>query len=625
MHQASTSPPRSRLQSLLSVIVLVQISLLFWLSRIAYWNTTAEFPFSDMADFERVARAILREWSFQMDAFWMTYKPPILPLFRAAAIFLFGESLQAWRISVGLMTFAALGWFICELARLRSGRWFAIGVFFIISISKSSLFWSLKMSTEGLAEMFIYLSFAACLFCLRKPSPRVLFLCGAILMTSALHRPNSVPLMPSFLGVFLILRWLRKPSPAAVGSAVNTASIPMLLCSFCLALTLVWSPWLIRSYRLYGAIVPFNTSGSLSFAYGLETVRIVQEDGSEFSTSYDQIMASATSRYKNDYEVYKATGSLVSTWISQNRAKIPAMILQRAQQDVLDRDVQLTRVSRQRLLPDPYNMLLLDKSPALVAIGLLGLFALPLLGGWILAFVPLSIFGYWLSSLLCMANPRLLEPILPLILSGNLVWPFLVWRVLARGSRQKSANAQWLHRASLYLMLFFFTLTTLYLGALALAMTGTRPSPQPLALRNGSFELWDPAARQPHDWTVGGEGVVEIAGDGVQRSDGALSLRANLVSGSPAIYQDVLPTLFPIEGKDFLLTARVRGELAGSAYLAISDGKKWITSELNKKAGEWEELKIQSIFSETVTGLRVHLYVSKGSVHFDQVQLTVQE
>jgi hypothetical protein len=120
----------------------------FWSLRVSYWLAVEAIPFSDMADFDRVAHGIAASFDFSWSQFWQTYTTPSLVTARAIQILLLGDSLLAWQIFQAALTFVSLCWLALELYRRTGSRGLAVALIFAVAWSKPSIFWSLEVAPE---------------------------------------------------------------------------------------------------------------------------------------------------------------------------------------------------------------------------------------------------------------------------------------------------------------------------------------------------------------------------------------------------------------------------------------------------------------------------------------------
>jgi hypothetical protein len=597
-----------------AAILTVCIVFLGVLIRFLYWDSTSEFPFSDMADFERVAHHVVREFSFRMDDFWLSYKPPVLPALRAMQITILGEDLFFWRCFLLFLTAGGLLWLYRELLLACGNPFLGVALLFVVALSKSSVFWSYKLSTEGVSEAFLYLSLAGAFYAWRSPMRGALPL-AVILTIATLNRPNSI-LSLIFFPILLIFKvWFKGP--------IRTPRYWFrTIALYSLGICLVWGPWMYRSYSIYGHVVPLNTSGPSSFIYGVWQVPVVKPDGREIQMNWEEIMAAGPKLFKSDYEFYVWANSIVSDWLVSNWREMPRLIVERLNQGIIDRDVQLTQVSRINLFQSPINDILLDKGFYSIITGLFGLCMLPLVLGFDLILIPALSIHIWLISGFFQGNPRFLEPVIPILLFGNCVYFLLLLKVI-----NNLCNLQGLLNRRLATILVG-VLSILALGVVLLwaYQKSERKFSRLITSSNSDFEsavdfkgTW-----RPDSWELGGDGEGRLLIETSRVHSGDRSVEVQVMAGSKALYQD-LRVEGDVGDQLFSISMFVMAQKPGIAYIALSDGVRWYYSERNQVHGVWEQLQISSRLSDAPRSLRIHLYVENGSVLADTLHVFILE
>lgn len=412
-----------------SIILTIAAIFVFWTVRLAYWSSIYEVPFSDMNDLLNTARQVLCCWDFGHSPFWQSYSKPTLPLFGAATLALFGENLLAWRFVMGSLCCSALAWMSFEIWHGYRQKFLAIAIIWVVALSKSSVFWSYKFATEGLSEAFTYLVIAQTLYVVRLRNSgkswwvlgvAALFL-GITLVLAMLNRPNA--LIGVIAAPLIILMF-----PLSQGSSGVKHSRRMVACFICVCgIALAWTPWLYRSYKLYGHVVPLTTQGVYSFMWELGQVTIYRPNGSAIHSSAHELQMTAPVRFKNDYRAYRYASKFVRTWLEEHGTKeYPLMVWNRLKRTVTERPIALTKVPRDQILPGFWNDILLDKNVPVCIIGSLGVLLLPLYGG-ALAIFPFVVLGQWFVSILFLGEARMLEPTLPLVIFGNVVAVYTIY------------------------------------------------------------------------------------------------------------------------------------------------------------------------------------------------------
>ena len=397
------------LDNLAPILLFTLGALVFWALRIYYWSITNEIPFSDMSAYEHIAKGILRNWNFSANKFWQSYRSPVTPLLRATQIFLFGNSLLAWRVFLAALTFIGLSWLVFELIKVTKSKFLAISLLWVAALSKSSIFWSLKIASEGPAEMLAYLSLAATLFALRKKSFFSFMITGLIYAAAFLNKPSYIANPILFLFFFPIFEFLNK----RIKSLADFSKIIGLICALILGVVLAWSPWIIRSYMLYGRPCLLNTHQTFTFFWDLRG-RIKLDDGKKMPISEIR----KNTNFKNDSEFSEHGNYLIRQWLKNNRDYYYKLYWERMRVSAFENWITLTKVSRSQLFPNLLNELLIDKTPVIIISGIIGLLALTILFPNYLYVFPIITLAPWLCSLLFGKHPRYLEPSLPIIFFG---------------------------------------------------------------------------------------------------------------------------------------------------------------------------------------------------------------
>lgn len=414
---------KSQRASWTQVLVFCMIIFLFWLLRIWYWTTTKEIPFSDMANFDSTAHTIVSSWNFDWSPFWQTYTTPSLVTARALQIFLFGDSMWAWQLFQAFFTFAGLLWLSYELMRVTNSRWLALSLLFIVSISKPSIFWSLKLSREGFHEFLIYAQIASFLLAYRVRTLTAFFVLGAISAVSFLNRANGILVIP-VLVLMIVLFYVQKRNFII---SYRFFFLP-LLCFF-LGIALLWVPWIARSIMLYGKPVPLSTQGPYGFLWELGTVSVKLGNGTKIKTDVNDLQKNAPNDFPTDLAASRYANEIVKAWLHKNWRDFPQMALKRIQGTISDRQIDLTKVDRNQLFNNRVvNNLMVDKTTFFVYTGIVGMLLFPILyRQWALLSIPTVILVTWLSGAVLVSDGRMLEPGLPVILFSNVAWVILLY------------------------------------------------------------------------------------------------------------------------------------------------------------------------------------------------------
>lgn len=400
----------------------------FWVSRYWYWSITEEVPFSDMADFDHTARTILSSFCFDFNAFFRGYNVPTVPALRAIQIFLLGDSMRGWQLFQASILFLGMLWVSRELLLSTRSRWLVVLFLWTFVLSKSSLFWSLKLAREGVGEAFTLLVSAAIMYARRSRSAGAHLTAGGLFAAAMLVRGSFIFALPLVACLVLVrdfssLRRERVKSLALKG-----------VCLFAVGLLVVWGPWVFRSYRLYGHPVLLSTVGPYVFFWDLGEVRVRAESGDEIVFSTNTLQSEAYTKFSNDYEAFQYSKKLMNLYVRQNLRTLPTLFASRVVKTITDHDVHLTKVSRFDLFPGTSfdEAVLMDKSMVVVVFGLLGLVALSVVYGsaslavlFVLTFIP------WINAAIMIGYARMLESFISVLLFGQLALVFCLYRVVA--------------------------------------------------------------------------------------------------------------------------------------------------------------------------------------------------
>ncbi|MCB2185649.1 MAG: hypothetical protein KQJ78_04485 [Deltaproteobacteria bacterium] len=417
-------------QTLIWALFFLLATGLFWGLRASYWAITTEVPFSDMSNYQTIATGILQHGDFSQSDFWRSYRTPTTPLLRALQMALTGPSLTAWQWFLATLTFLSLAWLAWEVGALTRSRYLALALVLTVALAKGSIFWSYKLSRESVAEPLVYLGLAAMLAALRRPRPWLFLLAGAVNLAAALNRPNAFVTVPLFAaGLAGAWLWARRgsagPNPAR-GKALAWG-----LAAFLLGVVLVWSPWLVRNWRIYHRVVPFSSQGPFSFLWDLGRFRVELPDGRVLVTDAREVRAQVMREFPSDMAGADYAQELGRLWLAQNWRAYLRLLPGRAWAGWYGDQINLTRVSRRELFPAWWNAWLPDRAPGLLFLGLAGLVALGLAYGPRLWLLPVMGLTPWLATLPFLGLPRMLEPSVPLLLFGVAAWPAVglaLWR-----------------------------------------------------------------------------------------------------------------------------------------------------------------------------------------------------
>lgn len=441
-------PPPSRLGRIdvALAVVLAIYTLLFWGLRLRYWSVTHEEPYSDIIAYVQIAQQIAQNFFFGQSQQYYAHWTPVTPSFIAVSMLLGGANYQSvCRVLVQSVTFLATLLLAYELAKLTGRRWLGLAVLFIVAICRASIFWSLKIGTEGVSEALFLSSLALGLRTVRLNSPLAAIFAGAACILLALNRPQffpSVVVAAGFLalGAVPFHRWAGRPGlvgrlasrlelrklapwfdPATRG---NRRRLLTAIC-FGLGIMIVWTPWLVRNYAHYGAIIAFNTSGTDTFIweYGGGPIKpgryteLPYGDGKVLREFGLHRIQQDLRKMPNDLVRWYEVRAIATAWVRANWMDIPRLMFWRLKRYVAYNGASgLTTVPREQLFPQgppayqnpagpisTVENILIDKSPWAVVLALCG--ALLLLwrswlpGGFILGiwFMPWPVLSFLIS------------------------------------------------------------------------------------------------------------------------------------------------------------------------------------------------------------------------------------
>lgn len=455
---APVSSGRQRSAALPLIGFLAVSAIAFWALRIGYWSRTFEEPFSDIGDYITVARMIVTQFTFGIPPDQMAYYTPATPSAIAVSIWLGGAQFEAvYRVMIQTLAFAAALALALELGKSTRRPWLGAAFLAIVALSRPSIFWSYKLSTEGLSEALLMATTALALRAVRTGSPASAFFAGASAILLGLNRPQYVPAALALPVLMAFCHWL---SGRLSGPAARPRLLLRLFAAGMAGLMLAWSPWIIRNYRQFDAIVPLSTTGYESFLWDSGAGSISPVGYTELRLSDGEVLRQfgirniqrLAQRYPNEIDRRDFLGRIAAAWLRENIAYYPSLVKQRLWRFInVNGASGLTKVPREALfttLPagaDPaaarrnvLDRILLDKSPTIVWLALAGLaLALlrrPAVG---LALACLWVTPWFMVALIVTAE-RAVEPLIPatiwLAFYGVAEAALLAWGLLRRRS-----------------------------------------------------------------------------------------------------------------------------------------------------------------------------------------------
>jgi 4-amino-4-deoxy-L-arabinose transferase-like glycosyltransferase len=253
-----------------TTIALILIVGLGFALRLVVWRWREFYPLGgDEQEYLNTALTILRERRYQELLFM---RPPLYPIFLAAAIYLFDSLIQNLRLVQALLSTATIPFIYLltsEIARTSGSRAAVTPARLsaIIAATFAALSYTLAANaTELLSETLFLFGLTVTLWLLLRAGRvggwRAAALAGLALGTLCLVRSVALPLLP--LGaLWLWFRWHQakaiatEPGQRAGFLRANASAL-----LFVLATVLVVAPWTARNYLTYGGLILIDTTGA---------------------------------------------------------------------------------------------------------------------------------------------------------------------------------------------------------------------------------------------------------------------------------------------------------------------------------------------------------------------------
>ncbi len=395
-----------------TIIFVTAFAGIFWSLRWYYWSITFEEPFSDIADYIVVANRIVNHFSFGVSDTMYSYYTPITPSFIAVSILLGGDNYQlAFRYLVQTVTFVGSLFLAYEIVKLTGRRWLGAALLLVVSLSRPSIFWSLKLGTEAVTEALLISAIAINFRALRTRSPVCAIAAGAVCVLLALNRPQWVPSVFAVAACFGFAAFgfrMRREGSNMQGiiSLRDRTRLWQAAC-FVAGALLVWSPWIVRNYLHYGAFIPTATSGVEAFVWESGGAPLTpgryQElhlsDGTVWRNFAITDIRASLADSPNDYERSKSFRLMATAWLWANLEDLPSLFARRLMHFISHSGANdLTTVPRGHLFPtsaDDFQLIaldriLLDKNSWICALAF---------GGVVLLIIRYGVFGYTIASL----------------------------------------------------------------------------------------------------------------------------------------------------------------------------------------------------------------------------------
>ncbi len=396
---------------------LGMILILYAAVRLSYVLHIEETPFSDMADYERIALGLLAGKEQGHNPFFQSFYAHGLPYYVAAIYHLFGIknmlALKLVNVFLGLLATLA----IYASGRLISGFQAGLIGAFLFAFSHEMTFWSAKLSTEHLFACISVIALYFVLLAWKQNKIYWFFLAGIMLgylffIRSILH----FFLLSLFMG-FLFFH------PAKFRKILLHGFV------FLVSFLLVLSPWIIRGYERYGQLMLTGTGGWFSFVHqNNDIVQPGEFGGREIQVFYQQ---EGPKRFENDLQAAKWAQQEALEWVKTHPWRYIQLSIGRFRMLFVKQGIALTKTSPMELnfiSRSYYYLFHWNAKPrtavAWLALGALLVWFLQLfsqissekLGNIFFQNIPLIyLCGMSLLYLLTLSFPRYRDPLLPVI------------------------------------------------------------------------------------------------------------------------------------------------------------------------------------------------------------------
>lgn len=382
--------------------------LVFWWLRVSYWVENHEVAFSDIADYQACARNIVDRGFFGVSDFWGSYWPPVTPSAYACSMILSSwlgcEALMVWQW--GVASLLSLG--ACFLAReIRCtiggmvGSLMGGSFFVCVALSKASVFWSLKPSTETIAECLAYCFIATAMNLLRRRSILMYAINGFVASLAMLNRPANLALVIGGGVVCTIL-------------FISGSDMRRHLAAWLMGLMLLWAPWTCRNFTRYGTIVPVTTQAPFSFLSDMGDFA-VWDNGVLRHVTPSRLHDELESSCRDDLDAMRQASRYVMLWIYEDPIRYAKKVLARTYRSLTFHDVALTKLSRDDLFLDWRDNCMMDRGPCSIWCGLLCMLLLVVAHKFYWVWL-LAVWGPIAFSCVVIALPRSVEPYVALIM-----------------------------------------------------------------------------------------------------------------------------------------------------------------------------------------------------------------
>lgn len=389
-------------------LLFILVGFFYFTIRLIYWFQTKEDPFSDTADYVRIAVGIIERGDFSHSAnFWYSYKPPSMPLILALYFKIRGSyALDFWPFFQTIFNFFALVYLVKQISRILPNPTLSLSILAVFALSTSSVFWSLKPATEYCSETVLIFLCAFVIDAYQRTTVWQYWLLGFFAMGAVLLKPQFMPILLILPCAQFLYRgpWRRNLIKVLLlGAGIFTA----------------WLPWGVRTYQIYGTPILTSTQGPYTFLWDLGKVEYADNEGKIVTTDINELQTQAPQKFRNDFEAMSYANKVAKYWLHGHYLEYIKIIPERVVNTMIDGFEGLTKVPRNELFPPWADWILLDKFLVLIVGGVFGLISIlfyqPKL--WSLCLMPIS---FWLMGIAFLGYPRVLDPALPAIYIGNL-------------------------------------------------------------------------------------------------------------------------------------------------------------------------------------------------------------
>lgn len=304
--------------------------------RLSYNLFNNTLPFSDMANFETMALNLLHGSFAGFNPFFQSFYPPGLSYYVAAIYGVFGEG-NMFALRMVNLVLALWSVWICHLIG-REIHGDGLGLLFASAFvfSQEMVFWGAKLSTEHLFTC-VSLIQLYCLIKAWKTKHWGWFLLSGIGIGYLFSIRTVLHLF--LLSLLILFMFFFK---ADLKRKLFLGSVTIF------AFLVIQSPWLVRNYQLYDAVVFSGTGGWFSFMH--QNNMDVPIGGLGGRHVQDYYHEQASKRFDNDYQGAQWVRQEAIQWVKDNPVHYLKLCLGRVKIFFQTMGVSLTRVERYRLI-----------------------------------------------------------------------------------------------------------------------------------------------------------------------------------------------------------------------------------------------------------------------------------